>query len=90
MSGVVLDVIEEEEEERKEDQINNHDNYEQQSDEDSESGEEEFTPSTWNRDLTPSRSLLKSPESKSVSGLVHSRIDFRKYPCYPFTLGEST
>ena len=36
-------------------------------DDDSESGEEEFTPSTWNRDLTPSRSLLKSPETKSVS-----------------------
>ncbi|XP_068217634.1 uncharacterized protein [Palaemon carinicauda] len=32
---------------------------------DSESGEEEFTPSRWNRDLTPSHSLLKSPLNKS-------------------------
>lgn len=38
--------------------------------EDSESGEEEFTPSTWNSELTPNRSLLKSPETNSVSKVL--------------------
>ncbi|XP_076053836.1 uncharacterized protein LOC143032750 isoform X2 [Oratosquilla oratoria] len=51
-SKVVLDVIEEE------DEVGDNSDA-------SESGEEEFTPSTWNRNLTPSKSLLKSPESKS-------------------------
>ncbi|RXG68005.1 hypothetical protein Avbf_01559 [Armadillidium vulgare] len=41
--------------------------------EDSESGEEEFTPSTWNSELTPNRSLLKSPETNSVSKLQSNK-----------------
>ncbi|XP_063870043.1 uncharacterized protein LOC135105620 isoform X3 [Scylla paramamosain] len=54
----ILDIIEEEpheDEEREEGELS----------EDSESGEEEFTPSQWNSDLTPSHSLLKSPQNKS-------------------------
>lgn len=54
----ILDIIEEEPDddgEREEGELS----------EDSESGEEEFTPSQWNSDLTPSHSLLKSPQNKS-------------------------
>ena len=61
----ILDIIEEEpneDEEREEGELS----------EDSESGEEEFTPSQWNSNLTPSHSLLKSPQNKSVSHLLHS------------------
>ena len=36
------------------------------SDSDSESGEEEFTPSVWQQDKEPGQGLLRSPERKSV------------------------
>ncbi|XP_066975005.1 uncharacterized protein [Macrobrachium rosenbergii] len=55
-SNYTLDVIEEEAEDG---------DYDDGCSDDSESGEEEFTPSKWNRDLTPSHSLLKSPQNKS-------------------------
>ncbi|XP_042217271.1 uncharacterized protein LOC121862920 isoform X3 [Homarus americanus] len=57
-SSYVLDVIEEEPEDDMEEE-------EGEFSEDSESGEEEFTPSKWNSDLTPSHSLLKSPQNRS-------------------------
>lgn len=59
----MLNVIEEEAEEDLEDE-------EGSCSDDSESGEEEFTPSKWNRDLLPSRSLLMSPENRSVSFIL--------------------
>ncbi|XP_042865801.1 uncharacterized protein LOC122249196 isoform X2 [Penaeus japonicus] len=58
-SNYMLNVIEEEAEEDLEDE-------EGSCSDDSESGEEEFTPSKWNRDLLPSRSLLMSPENRST------------------------
>ena len=75
-SNCILDVIEEER-----DEGGDGDDDDVCSD-DSESGEEEFTPSKWNRDLTPSHSLLKSPQNKSVSVEPHlylTRIGDRVY-----------
>ncbi|XP_045606681.2 uncharacterized protein [Procambarus clarkii] len=58
-ANYILDVIEEEPED-------DMDRGEDEGDfsDDSESGEEEFTPSKWNCDLTPSHSLLKSPQNR--------------------------
>ncbi|XP_050721818.1 uncharacterized protein LOC127001361 isoform X2 [Eriocheir sinensis] len=57
-SPYILDIIEEEPDEDGE-------REDGEFSEDSESGEEEFTPSQWNSNLTPSHSLLKSPQNKS-------------------------
>lgn len=66
-SSYILDVIEEEPENDVEKEDDDGDFSE-----DSESGEEEFTPSKWNSDLTPSHSLLKSPQNRSVSHYLPS------------------
>ncbi|KAK8751206.1 hypothetical protein OTU49_013427 [Cherax quadricarinatus] len=58
-SSYILDVIEEEPEDDV-DRVEDGDFSDN-----SESGEEEFTPSKWNCDLTPSHSLLKSPQNRS-------------------------
>ncbi|XP_071532804.1 uncharacterized protein [Panulirus ornatus] len=59
-SSYILDVIEEEPENDAE-RVDDDGDFS----EDSESGEEEFTPSKWNCDLTPSHSLLRSPQNRS-------------------------
>ena len=45
------------------------------SDSDSESGEEEFTPSVWQQDKEPGQGLLRSPERKSVRSVGDDRVE---------------